>query len=534
MGRAAQEPERRALLVRRAELTGSTELTGSAGGGAAGPGRRVLAGALPPTWVADVRILGGRIVEVSAEPLRPRAGEDILDADGGALLPGLHDHHVHLLSLAASASSVRVGPPEVVDAAGLRAALRAAPGTGPARWVRAVGYHPSVAGDLDRRTLDALLPDRPVRVQHRGGALWVFNSPALRLAGIDGCDLPGVERDPTGAPTGRLWRMDGWLRRHAALPPVAVDLAAVGRAAAAAGITGFTDATPGRTAEHRRTLAAAAATGELPQRLTLMRPEPQPTADADAPAGRRAGEGTVGVAGVAGGVGGGGGVRVVGGPVKVILDDDTLPDLDTLAARFAAAHRAGHPVAVHCVTRVQTVLTLAALDLAGPRRGDRLEHGAVIPGELYGQVRRAGLVVVTQPNFVAERGDRYLVDVTDEDPAALYPAASLVRAGIGLAAGTDAPFGHPDPWRAVAAAVTRRTAAGIVLGADERLDAPAALALFLGDPADPARPRRVRPGARADLCLLHRPLRAALRAALRDPSAAQVRQTIVDGVPVYG
>ncbi|MCM3923690.1 amidohydrolase family protein, partial [Frankia sp. AiPs1] len=208
MGRAAQEPQRRALLVRRAELT---DLTGPAGltglAGLTGPrGATRATGAVPPARVADVRLLGGRIVEVSAEPLRPRAGEHVLDAAGGALLPGLHDHHVHLLSLAASASSVRVGPPEIVDEAGLRAALRAAPGTGPARWVRAVGYHPSVAGDLDRRALDALVPDRPVRVQHRGGALWVFNSPALRLAGIDGCDLPGVERDGTGAPTGRLWR----------------------------------------------------------------------------------------------------------------------------------------------------------------------------------------------------------------------------------------------------------------------------------------------------------------------------------------
>ncbi|WP_261571163.1 amidohydrolase family protein [Frankia gtarii] len=458
MGDAEQTAGHRALLVRRAELT---ELPGPSAAPAAGgapegsratPPQTFPPQTFPPARVADVRILGGRIVEVSAEPLRPRPGETVIDADGGALLPGLHDHHVHLLSLAASASSVRVGPPQIVDVDGLRAALRAAPVTEPARWVRAVGYHPSVAGDLDRHALDALLPDRPVRVQHRGGALWVFNSPALRLAGIDGCDLPGVERDATAAPTGRLWRMDGWLRRHGALPPVAIDLAAVGRTAAASGITGFTDATPGRSAEHHRTLATA------------------------------------------------------------------------------AAHRAGHSVAVHCVTRVQTVLTLAALDIAGPRRGDRLEHGAVVPPELHGQLRRTGLVVVTQPNFIAERGDRYLVDVTDEDPASLYPAASLVRAGIGLAAGTDAPFGHPDPWRAIAAAVTRRTAAGIVLGADERLDAASALALFLTDPADPTRVRRVRLGARGDLCLLHRPLRAALR----DPSAAQVRLTIVDGVPLGG
>jgi predicted amidohydrolase YtcJ len=222
------------------------------------------------------------------------------------------------------------------------------------------------------------------------------------------------------------------------------------------------------------------------------------------------------------------GERVTGGPVKIILDDDRLPDLDTLAARFAAAHRAGHPVAVHCVTRVQTVLTLAALAAAGPRRGDRIEHGAVVPPELRGELRRGGLTVVTQPNFVAERGDRYLVEVTDEDPASLYPAASLARAGVGLAAGTDAPFGNPDPWLAIRAAIVRRTVGGMVLGADERLDAHAALALFLGHPADPARLRTIRLGAPADLCLLRRPLAAVLA----DPSAAQVRRTVVAGTPV--
>ncbi len=464
MGGAEQAAGHRALLIRRAELT---ELP-----------------CLGNVRLADVLLASGRIVEISADPLRPCPGETVINADGGALLPGLHDHHVHLLSLAASASSVRVGPPQIVDVAG----LRAAPVTEPARWVRALGYHPSVAGYLDRHALDALLPDRPVRVQHRGGALWVFNSAALGLAGIDGCDLPGVERDATAAPTGRLWRMDGWLRRHAALPPVAIDLAAVGRIAAASGITGFTDATPGRSAEHHRTLAAAAARGELPQRLTLMRPEPQP-APADAPAGQRYGK-QVGEREA--------GAGVVGGPVKVILDDDTLPDLDALAARFTATHRAGHPVAVHCVTRVQTVLTLAALDIAGPRRGDRLEHGAVVPPELYGQLHRTGLVVVTQPNFIAERGDRYLVDVTDQDPASLYPAASLVRAGIGLAAGTDAPFGHPDPWRAIAAAVARGTAAGIVLGADERLDAASAhAAISVCCTAPCGRPCVIRPPSRS-------------------------------------
>ena len=64
----------------------------------------------------------------------------MVDAAGGALLPGLHDHHVHLMAMAAARDSVDVGT------AGL-AALRTAPGDD---WVRAVGYHESIAGPLDR------------------------------------------------------------------------------------------------------------------------------------------------------------------------------------------------------------------------------------------------------------------------------------------------------------------------------------------------------------------------------------------------
>jgi predicted amidohydrolase YtcJ len=57
----------------------------------------------------DVRIAAGRVVE--CEPgLRPVAGEEEINAAGCALLPGLHDHHVHLRALAAARVSVQVGP----------------------------------------------------------------------------------------------------------------------------------------------------------------------------------------------------------------------------------------------------------------------------------------------------------------------------------------------------------------------------------------------------------------------------------------
>ena len=44
----------------------------------------------------DVRCREGRIDEIG-RGLARHPGETAIDARGGALLPGLHDHHMHLL-----------------------------------------------------------------------------------------------------------------------------------------------------------------------------------------------------------------------------------------------------------------------------------------------------------------------------------------------------------------------------------------------------------------------------------------------------
>jgi predicted amidohydrolase YtcJ len=183
-------------------------------------------------------------------------------------------------------------------------------------------------------------------------------------------------------------------------------------------------------------------------------------------------------------------------------------------------------VAIHCVTRVALLLALAAWDEVGARPGDRIEHGAVVHPEEAVRIAGHGLTVVTQPAFVAERGDDYLADVDPDDRPHLWPCAGLLRAGIAVGGSTDAPFGPADPWRAIAAAVERRTAAGHLLGPGERLPARRALELFLGPHDSPGGPpRRVAAGAPADLCLLAVPLDEALR----HPSASLVAATIRAG-----
>ena len=147
------------------------------------------------------------------------------------------------------------------------------------------------------------------------------------------------------------------------------------------------------------------------------------------------------------------------------------------------------------MTAAQLVVTLEALRSAGSHPHDRIEHAAVVPDAGLADLAVCGATVVTQPNFVAERGDQYLVDVPDAEHHELWRVASLRRAGVPVALSTDSPFGDADPWAAMRAAVHRRTPSGTVLGDAECVSAPEALAMFLGEPDRPASPRQVAAGS---------------------------------------
>lgn len=439
----------------------------------------------------DVRLEASRIAEIGTGL---RGGDD-LDGQGGALMPGLCDHHIHILGLAARADSVDVEDAATPAAFAARIAEAVAMRP-PGDWIRVLGYHETLAGQLTRDELDRLAPRHRLRVQHQTGALWILNSLALAALG-DGDDPPGLERD-----TGRLWRGDAWLRsRIGARPP---PLAPIGARLAAYGITALTDASVGTDAAAADLLAQAHRACDLPQRLLLMSGGPL-AAPADG--------------------------AFAMGPLKVLLDDHSLPDLDDFLACIAAARTQRRNVAVHCVTAAELALTLAVFETAGAETGDRIEHGGVIPYDAIAALRGLGLTVVTQPAFIGERGDRYAANVAPQDQPDLYRLKSLVDAGVPLAGSSDAPYASPDPWLGIAAAIDRRSAGGLVIGAGERLDAARALALYLDDPAAPGRrPRRVSVGEPADLCLLDAP-RAAV---LSTPSSERVRATIIGGVLVHG
>lgn len=437
---------------------------------------------------------GGTIAAVGELPIE--IGEPFLDAGGGLLLPGLHDHHIHIAATAASMHSVRCGPPDVADAAELASALGIA-GEG---WLRGIGYHDSVAGPIDRSWLDRVAPDRPVRVQHRSGRLWIFNSLGLDRVLASGMLPPaGLER-VAGRFTGRLFDEDGWLR--GALGGNAPSFAVVGMALAQVGVTGVTEISPQNDDSVAAHFAAQQQQG-FPQHVLL------------------AGRAALGTAMF--------GPNMRLGAVKMHLHEAHLPEFALAVATIRAAHAAGRVVAVHCVTLVELVFTLAALREAGAMRGDRIEHASVAPDEQVAEIAALGLAVVAQPHFIAERGDAYLSDIPRDDWPSLYRLRAFRDACVPLAGGSDAPFGTPDPWAAMAAAVSRQTATGQLIGADEALTPEEALALFLADPVDLEVTRSIEVGAPADLCLLQEPWSVARNGL----SADLVRATIIDGRIVH-
>ena len=450
----------------------------------------------------DLRIADGRIVE-KAPQLLLGSDERLIDAAGCALLPGLHDHHLHLFATASARASVRCGPEDVADEEALFECLRAQLRLN-ADPIRGVGFHESVCESLDRHYLDRCCGDRIVRIQHRSGMMWVFNSAAIAALKLSSDDvLPeGAERDAHGQLTGRFINLDAWLGQRFQGPRL--SLASLSAQLASMGISAVTDTGVNNNLATWQSLSEQLESGYFRQRLLVM--------------GSNALHKIVG------------NERISVGAVKLYLREARLPELDEFTARIQDAHEHGRVVAIHCVTRVELYFALAALDEAGCILGDRIEHAAVADSYALEKLADLGVTVVTQPHFIAERGDQYRRDVDIDDQPFLYRGAGFLKAGVALAGGSDAPYGAVDPWASMKAAVNRRSKTGYTFGDQENLSAQQALALYGGDLHRPGGGlRELEVGQLADLCLMD----CDWVTVLDELDACHVAKTFCAGQPIY-
>jgi len=183
----------------------------------------------PAGWAEAVAIGDGIIVGVgdstTVAALRDRETE-IVDLGGAAVLPGLHDSHVHALFAGLEQFACGFAPGASPQAIAEAVAACVA-GTAPGAWILGGNWVAAVfePRQQNRAFLDAVAPDHPVLLNDEAHhSVWV-NSKALELAGItsDTPDPDGgiIERDGAGEPNGLL-RESATRLVERAIPPASL------------------------------------------------------------------------------------------------------------------------------------------------------------------------------------------------------------------------------------------------------------------------------------------------------------------------
>ncbi|MDQ3449063.1 MAG: amidohydrolase [Chloroflexota bacterium] len=467
-----------------------------------------------PRGADSVAVAGGRIVAVgpAVDVARlARGSTRTIDLGGRLLLPGFGDSHSH--PIMGGLDRLRCDLSDVAERAEAYVQAIAAYAAGTDRpWIMGSGWSMAAFPDgrPDRRSLDPVLPDRPVLIHSRDGHSAWANSAALRLAGIDARtpDPPNgrIERDLHGEPQGTL--QEAAVELVARLSPPATaqeheEALIIGQAYLhGLGITSWNEAIV--DAETQAAYLALEARGVLTGRasLSLLWDEDRGLEQIAELRDRREA------------------IRALGSPrlraesVKIfqdgVIESRTAallePYLDgagrpsqemgmsthppkLLMESVSALDREGFAVHAHAIgdRAVREVLdaVAAAIDANGRRDArHNIAHIQLIDPLDIARFAALGVVANAQPLWAAE--DSYLRDLTrpivgDARTDRMYPFRSLATAGARLAIGSDWNVSTADPLALLEVAVRRVTPQrpdDPPFGPAERLSLEAALEAF--------------------------------------------------------
>lgn len=402
----------------------------------------------------DLRIVGDRVVDV-APHLRPAAGDEVLDADGRWLIPGLWDQHVHLGQWAATADRLDLSDTASPQDAVRRVAAEIGARRGGVGDAVIQGFgHRTAAWDRQPTVaeLDAVSGDIPVVLisgdAHHG---WL-NSAALRL--LDVPPREGVVEENEWFPV--------FARLDEATTTAQGRRAAYAKVLASAVRRGVVGVREFEWADNATDWAQRSDSG-----LAVVRVRTATYAAGLADiiaAGCRSGD-VLDRAGL-----------ITMGPLKIISDgslntrtafcndayvgDDVLEfprgrannSPEELAELLARATQNGLDVAVHAIGDAAVSIALDAFSHTGARGS--IEHAQLVAPADVARMARLGVVASVQPAHLLD--DRDVTDQCWPDRAdRCFALHSMVSAGVTLALGSDAPVAPLDPWEAMAAAVHR-------------------------------------------------------------------------------
>lgn len=445
-------------------------------------------GGLGASEIVDVHLGGGRVLDVAPAGALPRRGL-IHDGAGAWVVPGLWDHHVHVLQWALVAQREPLGT--AASAAEAAAVMGSAPILGDGRRV-GTGFRDALWPDVPSlELLDRATGEIPTYLINADvHSVWL-NSAALRREGMISPD--GLLRETPAFEVSRRLNLVDPLTGDALVAQMAED-------AAARGVVGIVDLDMAWNAESwRRRLAAGfdalrVEFGIYPDFLDRAVGE-----------GLRSGDVLDGAETDL--------ARV--GPLKVITDGSLgtrtaacshpypgdphdrgmlTVDPDDLTAWMTRAAGAGIECAIHAIGDVANARALDAFAASGA--WGRVEHAQLIAHADIPRFARLGVAASVQPEHAVD--DRDLTDRLWRLQTALaYPLRSLVDAGATVLFGSDAPVSPLDPWAAIAAAVHRTRDGREPWHPEESVDVQTALAASSHHGSSAA----VEPGSTADLVL---------------------------------
>ena len=521
---------------------------------------RVWTGDPDKPWAEAVASKGENIIAVgSSADIAPLIGNDteVIAADGGMLVPGFIDSHVHFLVAGSSIASVQLRDAKSPQEFTQRIADFAL-GAEPGEWITGGTWdHTNWGGELPgREWIDAATTNNPVWVARLDGHMALANSVALDLAGVD-ADTPEVAggeivRDGEGRPTGVL--KDNAMRLVQAVMPEPTEaqldryLDAAMRYVAENGVTTVHDmfADDFNSWLSLATYRRAEANATLITRIYAVTPlvEWQKLSDDIAAHGR--GSEWLRTGGVKGFMDGSLGSHTAAflEPFTDTPDDSgfLLDPLDDLRTWITAANAAGLQPIVHAIgdKAIRDLLDIyyeIESEEGDRSRRFRMEHAQHIHPDDIPRFALQNVIASMQPYHAIDDG-RWAENVIGKERAkTTYAFKSLIDSGAHVAFGSDWYVAPADPLYGIYAAVMRRTLDDANPDGwvpEQKVTIEQALRAFTYEGAfasfEEDRKGMLKVGMLADMALIDRDLMAIAPETIRD---AEVLKTIVGGRVVF-
>jgi hypothetical protein len=470
-------------------------------------------------WQPGLAIAGGRVLAagptLELEALADPKTERWHLSDDHAVIPGITDAHLHLMSLTLAESHIDLTGTHLDAALGLiRDADRRLRANGDeAGWLLGHGWALHDFGRWpDAAMLEGAVPGRPVALYAHDHHSRLVSATALRLAGIDAstADPAGgmIRRDDSGMPTGILHETASALVDHAIPDPSEAEIeAAFDRVSArllALGITGCHD--PGELGDDTRISRGPLLYRRLAEEgrptlyvhASIRAPQLARAIELGLRSGQSVGRYRMGWLKLfADGSLGSRSAALLepytdaderpptGGPAGMFLTDRV--ELTELVRRAADAGIASqiHAIGDAAVRAALDVFAALPSESGAPPLMRRIEHAQLIDPADVPRFGRQGVAASVQP--VHLRSDAAAARIAWGPRAgSAFPLAGLIGSGALIPFGTDAPVESPDPWPGFAVAIFRRDpfdADAEPLAPSQGIDLPRALRAACLDPA---------------------------------------------------